>query len=342
MFEVCSLPVRDKDNKYFELWRGALERTGRVTFFDVPLWRFAVGRKVAGRLRVVCVHWSTVLYGSAWAPVSVVRLFGNLAALVLVRLRGGAVVWVIHNAHAHDYPHPRIDALGRVLLAHVASAFIAQQESTECMLAARYPRVRVAYMPHGNYIGAYGARADRTTARRQFGFAEGEVVLLSLGAVRPYKRLEKLIDVVCSSADPRLRLWIVGKDTLQYAESLRARAKGDARVRIDTLFVPDSDVSTYLAAADYSAFYYDDSELTSGGIVLSLSYGVPVLTRDIASAELVGKDGGCVFTSDAQLQEILTELPARHFDEGAVVGRVAPHTWERIAEKTIDLYTSLI
>lgn len=348
--EVYSLPLEDKSNLYFKLWRDALNAYApqiALKPISSSFFRFAfLEARTSVDARIICIHWSTTLYGSRFAIKSLALVVLNLTALAYAKyVRGFKIVWVVHNAHAHDYSHPLVDRIGRALLGLCTDAFVAQQRLTRDALAERYPPKICEYIPHGNYIGAYGPLADRKAARVKLSFSDKDVVILSFGTMRPYKRNDVIVDAVLAVPNPSLKLFIAGKGDAAHIRMLEKRAENDFRIRIENRFVPDSEIPEYFAAADYGIFYYDDSELTSGAMILTLSYGVPVITRDIASAEMIQEGrSGFVFKSDEELRNILrSKLHLR--DEAAqteALAAVEGNTWAEVARRYAELYQKLV
>ena len=347
--EMYSLPFDDRTNRYFALWRTALERTGRVQMKPIPhggLLRLAFSSSGKDKHRLLVIHWSTVLYGSRFASKSLLQLAMNTIALLLLKMRGWTIFWVMHNAAAHDYPHPRIDRVGRALVRSCADAVIVHQESTRKAFANAYMRPQVVHIPHGHYKMIYGERSkDQNKARIRYGFNPQDRVFLALGMIRPYKRLEDIIDAFDRAPhhpSGPAKLWIVGKGDSSYAESLRRRSSS-TNIRIENRFIPDEEIPAVLATASYSLFFYDNSELTSGGIILSLSYGVPIISRRIPAAEMAleGKSG-FFFESTEELSELIGRLSETiPPTPEQVLEFVELPEWDSIAYSYIALYDSL-
>ena len=347
--ELYSLPFDDRTNRYFALWRAALERTGRVQARPVPpggLLRLALSSSGKDKHRLLVIHWSTVIYGSRFALKSLLQLAMNAVALLLLKMRGWTIFWVMHTAAAHDSPHPRIDRLGRALVRSCADAVIVHQESTRKTFANAHARPPAVHIPHGHYRMIYGDRLkDQGEARVRYGFGPQDRVFLAFGMIRPYKRLEEIIDAFDRA--PRhpsslAKLWIVGKGDPGYVESLRRRSSS-TNIRIENKFIPDEEIPAVLATASYSPFFFDDSELTSGGIILSLSYGVPIISRRIPAAEMAleGKSG-FFFESAEGLSELIGRLSETiPLTPEQVLESVELPGWDTVARSYIALYDSL-
>lgn len=298
------IPQSNKNNKYIELLLNNLP-------FD--------SKFVRGDINIIHIHWSTALYGSKYALKSIYLIIKSLFIYVYLKLKYNVkIVWTLHNNFAHDYPHPWIDAIGRKLLRRFADKIIVQQKITKGDV----------YIPHVNYIDAYGPKIPRDQElRRSLGVKDGEILLLSLGAQAPYKMNEKIIEAVLKTKN--IKLLIIGKGKTDYVENEKIIVKNE--------YVKDTDIPRYLSIADYSVFYYDASEMTSGGMILSLSYGLPVITRNIAAAEIITSENGLVYRSFDELVSILQTLNLGFYD---TIKSVQDQSPAAITKALISLYES--
>jgi len=295
---------------------------------------------------VVHIHWSRFFYESRFAVKSLYLLAMNLCILALLKKRYGCkVYWTMHNFKSHDYRHPSIDWFGRKLLFSMTDCIIVQQRAYYEVLSAQHKDKRFVYIPHGNYIGAYGpVRDERGSAKKQCGFNEEDIIIISLGGVEPYKKIDRVIEVLNENdhiLDKRLKLFIAGRCEPEYADYLSKLISGSPRIVFRNEFVQNNDLALYLSIADYSISWYDDSVLTSGAIILSLSYGVPVIARDIFAAELVQRGrNGFLFDTPESLAEILIQLPTLekplHKD---VISSVTHLDWHSIANRLMKAFT---
>jgi len=298
------IPQSNKNNKYIELLLHNLP-------FD--------SKFVRGDINIIHIHWPTALYGSKYALKSIYLIIKNLFVYAYLKLKYDVkIVWTLHNNFAHDYPHPWIDRLGMKILKKLTDKVITQQKCTKGDV----------YIPHVNYIDAYGPKIPRDQElRKSLGVKDGEILLLSLGAQAPYKMNEKIIEAVLKTKN--IKLLIIGKGKTNNVEN--------ERIIIKNQFVDDVDIPRYLSIADFSIFYYDASEMTSGGMILSLSYGLPVITRNIAAAEIITRENGLVYRSFDELVSILQTLKSDFYDTIKSVQEQSPAA---ITKALISLYES--
>ena len=329
--QLFVLPLSIKGNPYLELLYQAVNVDGE---YDIRPFSFLgiFSALLGGRSVMVHIHWESNLYGSAYLWVSLVRMLYRFPLLFLARSFGARVVWTMHNLSAHDYPHPPIDRLGRYLMWRLAQGVIIQNKVVSEEMRLRHTGKVVRYIPHGNYVGVYGPMQPPQ--------AHEGVVLLALGAVRPYKRLEMLVDAVKEA--PSTRLVIAGKADRAYVAELRRRAAG-APVEIQD-FVPDEKVAEYFSTGDYAVFTHSESSLTSGAVIVALSYGVPVIALPMPAAELVEEGrNGFVVEDKAALVALLKKLPSLpRMPQEKVVASVNAYSWERVGKETRAVYAQLL
>lgn len=354
---IIILPFKNKNNKYLDLLVSAIEDKktdiGILSLKNDNLWNI-FGHLKSGRFKnsenVLHIQWPTVLYGSKFVVKSFFLLLRNFFSILILKLIFNFnVVWTIHNFFAHDYPHPVLDTIGSHMVFRISDCVILQQQKTFFEYKNKYPKKNVRYVPHGNYIKAYGPITESTETienlRANLGFSENDIVLVSLGSIAPYKLNKKIIEVVMAkrSSFPELKLLIIGKGDQKHIDELSFSALGDGGIVIKNQFVPDEEIANYLAVADYSIFYYDKSEMTSGGIILSLSYGVPVISRDIPGAEHVGNRNGLIFHDEPELSDILGKLTRetkkKHHRD--IIQSISDQSWSGSAEKLIGIYRDL-
>ena len=138
------------------------------------------------------------------------------------------------------------------------------------------PRLTV---PHGTYAGIYPDVVGWKEARRELGIEGDAPVILSLGLIRPYKNLDRLLDLARDAGGMTVLIAGPAHDR-RYAEGLRARAAGLANVRLSIATVDDARLQYYFRAADLFVLPYR-RVTNSGSALLALSFGLPVLGPDL-------------------------------------------------------------
>jgi glycosyltransferase involved in cell wall biosynthesis len=218
-------------------------------------------------------------------------------------------------------------------------------------------RARVHVIPHGALL-PWGSRGD-VSAGADTGAREGALresrlppelsggerrVVLFFGLLRPYKGIDLLLQAWRGIAEDA-ELWIVGMPRFDIA-ALRAGAP--ANVRFVPRFVTDSEAAACFARADLVVLPY--REIDQSGVAFSaLGAGVPLLLSDVGGFPELAATGvartfpaGDVAVLHASLRELLSDPDTLSaMSSRAREAADGPYSWDTIARRTLDLYSSL-
>ena len=156
-----------------------------------------------------------------------------LLRIIFARKR---IVWTIHNS----VPHGGVPAYNRILryllLRYSSVIHIMNEGSRELPYLQPYLH-KVVHIPHGDYFGSYPD--SDVDVRKRYGIAANVPIVLFLGAIRPYKHIEVLLEafdfqdaalLICGSVRPP-----------DYLYKLTGSAVGKRNVFFSPEFVPDSE-----------------------------------------------------------------------------------------------------
>jgi beta-1,4-mannosyltransferase len=270
--------------------------------------------------------------------------------LDLLRLKGVALVWTIHNMISHSSKSMALQLACNRLVARKARRVILHSHSALEAVAPIYRLNlrRTVVIPHGNYRSSYPAATPFAQARERLGLHSGERVFLFLGMLRPYKGLEDLI-TAWLSLEPAVRrnsrLLIAGKAMEEsYSEQLRVLINNAPDITLHDRFVPDAVMGDYFGAADVSILPFKRI-LTSGSLLLAMSYGLPVIvpdipyTRELLPAELSGLMYSLENPIAGLADSIRRSVDSDLHQLGAAVNRRAnDFDWSAIGRQHAELY----
>ncbi|MDP3911711.1 MAG: glycosyltransferase [Gemmatimonadales bacterium] len=336
---VAPLPSTTGKNPYHDLFYQALEPFGVTRVRDVV---YDVGwfQERRGRVDWVHIHFPGYLCDcnspSRWYAVRGSLRF--VAFRFRLRLMGFRIAWTCHNILPHQSRSRVLDWLAHVALAKLAHLVIVHSHAGRRDLARYFGRVRnVVHVPLGHLIGVYPNTITREAARRRLGLPEGAAVYLFLGYIWPYKGVEELIDAFRALEDPDGVLVLAGEPlSAEYRQALVARIGSDARIHPCFGLVADEDLQVYFNAADLTVLPFR-KVLTSFSLMLSLSFGVPVLVRRIGSIiEYLSPEVAHIMGRDETLTQGMARAQARRrrgeLKSGApVLGWSRLFDWERMA-----------
>lgn len=244
----------------------------------------AVLRDDGGRLDAYAfhLHWTSAIVQDGTSVFDAAdRLRRFRERIVDLRRRGGRLVWTIHNALPHElrYREPEIE-LCRFLAAEADLVHV-MSEQTFAATAPWYslPADRTVVIPHASYRGWYPDLMPRDEARRRLGLLPHEVGLLALGGIRPYRGLDRLLDVfeTLSAGDARLRLLVAGRPGPGPGmAALVDRCVAHPRITGQFRHIPPAALQLWSRAADLAVLPYR-SILNSGAFQLAQSFDLPVV-----------------------------------------------------------------
>jgi glycosyltransferase involved in cell wall biosynthesis len=211
-------------------------------------------------------------------------------------------------------------------------------------------------IPNGIDMDPYDDGVSRAEAKCRLGFEPSDTVLLYLGSHHPRKGVNVLLDsfveLVGRRPDEDLRLVLAGSG--QETDDLRRTATGSGAgdlVRFPG-FVPETDKSLYMTAADLFVLppVTAAAEVYPLVILEAAAGGTPVVASDFPTLRsVVGPNdiGRLVEACDsgalARTIEALVDDPAKLEVLSANARRFAEaHRWSRIAEEYAALYEELL
>jgi glycosyltransferase involved in cell wall biosynthesis len=270
-------------NPYQDLLYADLRRRG-VAVLPVNAREAMVPRDPGGKLDgyALHLHWTAPLLqaqpGPFGAELALRRFRQRIGEF---RSRGGQLVWTVHNVLPHECPNRAAELALCEFLAERADLIHVMGADTAQIVAPLYqlPGERTVVIPHASYVGVYPDQVSRVEARRRLGLREHEVALVTLGGIRPYKGLGRLLDVFdeLSRSDPRLRLLVVGKPAnVAACREWQRRCELHARVIAHFDHADDADIQVWCRAADLAVLPYL-TILNSGSYQLALSFDLPVV-----------------------------------------------------------------
>jgi glycosyltransferase involved in cell wall biosynthesis len=276
----------------------------------------------------------------------------------LRRTAGSSDVAHVHSAHAPlafavaragrrrfvFSAHAPVQRLARWPYAHVTRAVVDHAAQTLCasrvegdLLCGRFPRAahRIRVVPNGVDVAAI--RAARP-------FAEAGSVVLTVGRLERYKRVDRAIAAM-ASLDPAFRLVVVGDGPVKHR--LQAHA-ADLNVSSRVEFVgsvPDKELYRWLRTGRV-LLALTEQDASGLQVTEALSAGMPVVASDIpvhreAASRVDGP--GVIFVSPEgsplEVADAISEAGATRVQSALPVPVLS---WDTVVDSTLTLYEGLL
>lgn len=257
-----------------------------------------------------------------------------------------------HEVPAKRFPLSRPPELAENLVhavlpdVELAKTITHTRDQKTALVRRSYDADDVEVIPHGTY-----------ELFRRFDYAERSVernTLLFFGNVIPSKGLDTLVEaVILASEDvPDLRLIIAGSGTLQ-SRTRRLIQDYENRFELHNYFVPNDAVGELFSRASVAVMPYRDEGGTkghSGALSTALSFGKPVVTSSIGDFPLLVEKAGCGLVVPPDRPDRLANALVAVLENDGLRAELAENSerqaealsWERIAERHIDLYRSIL
>lgn len=298
-------PFVNETNDYINRMKEILRGCG----YDVAPMSFKtlLSPKVMGLFRrenIVLVHWletRAFKKGPNGARIDLPGLLQLAIYLAVMAVMRARLVYFVHDHAVHDLSGWRRTFSVRLiaLLRRMADIRVVHDPSYSATYSA-------TYLPHPLY-------QDRDLNRPRPVRTEGPIRAGILGAIRPYKRVEHIIDVW--PAGPVLR--IRGRCEPSYEQLLRERiqARGpEARIEFDVGFMSREEFETELNQLDALLLpHADESALVSGAFFEAIGATPLVIARSTpfikwASTQFTGL---LPYDQEQALQALLQKASSR-------------------------------
>lgn len=344
-----------KGNPYQKLLADSLKAEGVEVKFgkDYPI--FSTLRSVADPWKpdILHIHWTHpfLLADSAWK--SIIKSLTFIPEIKMLRLRGIKIVWTVHNLASHERSFGTLEIFFNRILAKFASKLIVHGDNAAKDVGIEY-RVtntnRIEVIPHGNYIDVYENKIKKAQARQKLGLDEHSVVFLYFGFIRPYKGITELIKAFSKENSETSQLLIAGKPMdLVFSEKLDLDCKKRKNIITHFKYIPDSEIQVYMNASDFVVLPFQNI-LTSGSVMLALSFGKPIIAPAIGPIpELLDETNNILYNpveKNSLSNSIKTAMnlkPSKLSKMGLENLKLAKKfNWEKIAKKTYETYKSVL
>lgn len=318
-----SLAPPDGTTKYVDQMTESAPDTVDVAYFS---WR----RALRGDYDVLHVHWPEFLLRARTARKRIGKRQAMRATLLLARARRIPIVRTVHNLHPHETggraERRILDAVDKQ-----TDVFIRLNPTTQLE-----PWMKGVTILHGHYRDRFAQYAH---AAREPG------LVLYFGIIRPYKNVERLIEVYTARDRPGTRLRVVGSPSPDLRDRIAALADAHPSVSARLAFVDDAELVAEITAASLVVLPYAEMH-NSGAALVALSMDRPILVpRTPSNTALADEVGGeWVIQYDGELTDaVLSEaLAATATIPAGTRPRLDGRDWYEVGRRHRDVYLDAI
>lgn len=272
--KVAFSPTGSIANKYLEIIIGGLNNRG-CEVISIKELLFDIRNLFA--TKIVHLNWFEDAIGKTLLK-RILNIQSKLIILLLLIMLGKRIVWTMHNKKSHrDFWMSRVL---RLLIVFFSKRIIIHCEESRMFLPPRYRNSsKVVLIPHPNYIDVYGPKLDDNNSS-----SRPAVRLLFIGAIKPYKNIDILINAIKRVNSP-VELMIAGNPSDEtFTEKLFKEADSIPNIKLDARFIPDEELPLLIHNCDVVVIPLSlKSSLNSGSVILSFSYGRTVISPKVGT-----------------------------------------------------------
>lgn len=268
--------------------------------------------------------------------------FGSIAAAA--RASGTRVVFLCHNVLPHE-AKPWDKWLARAAYS-IPHAFVVHARSEKNRLENIVgTRGDIRVHPHPVYdLFTPDTMPDKATARAQLA-PQARRVVLFFGLIRPYKGVDVLLEALARIPESEgIEAIVAGEcyDDISRYQTLVQDLKLQDRVHLHLRYIPNDEVSVFMAAADVVVLPYRNAS-QSGIVQIAYACGKPVITSRVGGLPDVvheGQTGLLVPPADpsalaSAMRRFYDEDMEEHLSEG-VVRAAGEFAWDSMVTALVD------
>lgn len=291
-------------------------------------------------------HWLFGIYDLDNTGLTVKKAGIFLTKIIFARIMGYRVIWTVHNLISHEPTNLKCERVLRKITGRMVNHIIVHCNYAKRKVIDewRIGSAKIAVIPHGSYIGHYPNNTSREEARKRLGIAADSFTFLFFGMVRGYKGINRLVESFkdVKKQFPNISLIIAGRPFDGQIKCEIESIAAEEGISHHLRYILDDEVQYFFNAADVVVLPYQNI-LTSGGAILALSFGKPVIVPAIGCLpELIDDEIGFVYTNGNQLAgKMLEAIKATdiHLMGRKAFSRAEEIKWGRVVDEN---YLSLL
>ena len=346
---VLFIPDYSKANPYQRALADSLSREGIKVSIRDNFRLFSVLSSTENHWKpdILHIHWSHPFFSRSSREKTILEPVKFIIKLIILKFVGIKIVWTVHNITSHEGRYKSLELFFCKLLAKICNKIIVHSNSIKDEIMKAYSinqESSIVVIPHGNYISCYKNTINKVEARRQLQINKRDIVFLYFGLIRSYKGVLELIGVFKKLNHSKIKLIIAGKPfNNKIAEEIRKKCNKNERIETFLKFIPDDEIQIYMNVADIVVLPYREI-LTSGVIILAMSFGKPIIAPKLGCIPDYIDDNGGFLYNPLDIQGLLEVMhKAIYSPDLKKMGeynfrKVKGLNWKRIGENTYRIY----
>jgi len=295
---------------------------------------------------ILHLHWHhSFLLGSNMIE-TIIKSVSFIIELLILKLFRVKIIWTVHNITNHEKKFRSMELSFSKILSRLCDKIIVHSPAAKKKVMEAYGanmNFSIVVIPHGNYINSYKNVVNKSDARNQLKIGTEDLVHLYFGRIRLYKGISELVAAFKELNYPHAKLLITGKPfNNKIAHDILKRCGEDKNIKTFFEFVPDDEIQIYMNAADVVVLPYRDF-LTSGAVILAMSFGTPIIVPAIGCMLDILDNKGSIMYDPLEKKGLLKAMKKAL---SANLEKMGKHNfelanqfrWDDIAKRTYKVY----
>ena len=277
--------------------------------------------------------------------------------IIMAKLKNIRIVASVHNIFPHEKSKKNIilDRIANFFIFPLTDAFIVHNQRNKKQFIKLYniEREKIFIITHGVLDFIKKRNILQNDAKKYLQISTKKKIILFFGYIRPYKGVDVLINAfsIIKKQMDDVMLLIVGQiwnDNWNNYEKLIKKHGLEDIIDIKSGFIPESEIDYYFSAADVVVLPYKHLDTHGGVGAIAICYKKPLLVTDVGGLpEYIKDKRALVIPNDIQdlsnkLINILqnNQLQLKLSKDSEELSKYL--TWDKIADKTIEIYRTLL
>ncbi len=297
-------------------------------------------------IKIIHFHWLHTQYQRETRKDTILNLLRLIFRLLIAKIIGYRIIWTVHNLYPHEMFFPIFDKTARIFMAKIAHSVIVHCEKAKEELSHNFfRRKNVFVIPLGIYPKLSEEIVNTAFVKECLGIPKENLVFLFFGNIRPYKNVDYLISQFNKINDSSITLLIAGHSQSSDLQKELYNLVGDnKRIRFIIKWLENFELHQLLSCADVVALPFKKI-LTSSTVMLSLSYGKPIIAPDLGCLSyLIDNQTGFLYNpskmdglSYALKEAILNKDKLVEMGQNCLI-KSEIFSWDQIGKLTVKVY----
>ena len=280
---ICILPKEGIGNPYQKLMMDGLRESGFDAIYGVKKRFFSIILTwVLKRPDWIHFDWPYSFYSiNLPRPFKwIIFYWFYFQVFFIKRFTKCKLAYTLHNLDRHEVYNHKIDHKAQGIFFKYCDFVRVFNKKTIESVSEKWKGIdlnKFHVQPEGSYVSFYKNEINIEIARKYWGYAPDDFIILCLGTIRPYKGILELIDGYVASREKNWKLMIAGYPADQkYVNQIAKKCENNQDIKLFLGLQPAEKLQFFFNACNVVACPFKQIE-NSGSVILAMGFKKPVI-----------------------------------------------------------------